>query len=65
MLAVYEYKIKFFFLAFSRAAPMAYGRSQARSLIGAADASLHRSHSNMGCKQCLRPTPQLKATPDH
>jgi len=35
----------FFFLLF-RAAPVAYGGSQARSQIGAAAASLHLSHSN-------------------
>ena len=38
----------FFFclFAFSRAAPMAYGGSQARGLIKAVAASLHQSHSN-------------------
>ena len=34
--------------AFSRAAPTAYGGSQARGLIGAVAASLHQSHSNAG-----------------
>ena len=52
------------FFAFSRAAPVAYGGSQARCLIGAGATGLHQSHSNAGCKQHLRPTPQLMATPD-
>ena len=30
--------------------------------IRAATASLHYSHSNVGSKPCLRPTPQLRAT---
>ena len=36
----------FFFGFFFRAAPMAYGGSQARGQIGATAASLHHSHSN-------------------
>ena len=32
----------------SRAAPTAYGGSQARGQIGAVAASLHHSHSNVG-----------------
>ena len=43
---------------------MAYGGSQARGQIGATDASLSHSHSNVGSEPCLRPTPQLMATPD-
>ena len=54
----------FAFLPFSRAAPAAYGVSQARGRIGAVAASLHQSHSNVGPEPRLRPTPQLKATPD-
>ena len=54
----------FVFLPFSRAAPAAYGGSQARGLIGAVAASLHQSHSNAGSEPCLRPTPLLTATPD-
>ena len=42
----------------------AYGGSQARGPIGARAASLHHSHSNMGSKLRLRPTPELMATPD-
>ena len=40
----------FFFglFAFSSAAPMAYGGSQARGLIGAVAAGLLHSHSNAG-----------------
>ena len=54
---------KFWFLLF-RAAPMEYGGSQARGLIGATAAGLHHSHSNTESKLRLRPTPQLTATPD-
>ena len=56
----------FFFglFAFSRAAPVVYGGSQARGLIRAVAASLHHSHSNAGSEPHLRPTPQLTATPD-
>ena len=53
----------FFFLSF-RAAPVAYGGSQARGPNGAVAAGLSRSHSNSGSKPCLRPTAQLTATPD-
>ena len=38
-------------------ADMAYASSQARGLIGAVADSLHQSHSNMGSKPCLQPTP--------
>ena len=56
----------FFFFAFCRfrAAPMAYGGSQARGLIGAVAAGLHQSHSNARSELHLQPTPQLMATPD-
>ena len=53
----------FFFLLF-RAAPVAYGGSQARGPIGATAAGLCQSHSHMGPEPHLRPTPQLTATPD-
>ena len=36
----------FFFFGLFRAAPVAYGGSQTRDLIGAVAASLHQSHSN-------------------
>ena len=55
----------FFIFVFSRAAPAVYGGSQARGLIRAVAAGLHHSHSNVGSKQRLPPTPQLTATPDH
>ena len=54
----------FFSSAFSRAALSAYGGSQARGLIGAIAAGLPHSHSNLGSKLHLQPTPQLTATQD-
>ena len=39
--------------AFSRAAPLAYGGSQARGPIGVVAASLHQSHSNAGSEPHL------------
>ena len=56
----------FFFclFAFSRAAPMVYGGSQARGLIGAAATGQRQSHSNAGSEPRLQPTPQLTAMPD-
>ena len=54
----------FLSFVFSRAAPAAYGGSQARGLIGAVAAGLHHSHSNAGSQPSLRPTPQLMAMPD-
>ena len=54
----------FFFFVFSRAAPGAYGGSQARGLIGAVAAGLHHGHSNVGSKPCPQPIPQLTAMPD-
>ena len=47
-----------------RAAPVAYGSSQARGQTGAVAASLCHSHSNARSKLCLRLTLQLMATPD-
>ena len=55
---------RFFFFVFSRAAPAAYGGSQARGRIRAEATGLHQSHSNVGCKPNLQPTPQLTATLD-
>ena len=56
----------FFFclLILSRAAPAAYGGSQARGRIGAVGTGLRQSHSNVGSEPHLQPTPQLTATPD-
>ena len=53
-----------FFLYFSRAAPVSYGGSEARGLIGAVVAGLCQSHSNGGSEPCLKTTPQLRAMPD-
>ena len=64
---VFRSSAQFFFFfffclfAFSRAAPVAYGGSQARGPIRATAAGLH--HSNARSKPCLRSTPQLMATP--
>ena len=57
--------LSFFFclFAFSRAAPVAYGGSQARSRIGAIAAGLRQSHNDAGSEPHLQPTPQLMATP--
>ena len=46
-----------------RAASSAHGGFQARGIIGAVAAGLYQSHSNPRSKPCLRPTPQLTATP--
>ena len=56
----------FFFLAFLlfRAAPAAYGGSQACGRIRAAAAGLRHSHSNIRSELRLQPTPQLMAMPD-
>ena len=54
----------FFCLCFLGPHPMAYGGSQTRGQMGATATSLHHSHSNVGSKLHLRPTPQLKATMD-
>ena len=53
----------FFFWLF-RAAPTACESSQARGQIGARAAVLRHSHSHVGSKPCLWPTPQLRAMPD-
>ena len=53
-----------YLFAFSRAASVAYGGSQAKGQIGAIAAGLHQSHSNGGSEPRLRPTPQCTATPD-
>ena len=52
------------FFAISRAAPAAYGSSQATGLIGAVATSLRQSHSNGGSEPRLQSTPQLTATLD-
>ena len=50
------------FIYLLRAAPEAYGGSQARGLIRAVAASLRHSHSNARSEPRLQPAPQ--ATPD-
>ena len=52
------------FFSFSRAAPAAYGDSQARGQIRAIAADPRHSHSNSGFELHLRSTPQLTATLD-
>ena len=52
----------FFFFCLFRAAPMAYGGSQAGGLIGATAAGLPQSRSN--ARSMSATTPQLTATPD-
>ena len=56
----------FFFdlFTFSRAARAAYGGSQARRQIGAVATGLSQSHSKVGSKPRLQPTPQLLAMID-
>ena len=53
---------KFFFLF--KAAPAAYGNSQAKRQIGATAAGLGHSHSNARSKLWLWPSLQFTATPD-
>ena len=56
----------FIYHLFFRAAPTAYGGSQARGPIGAVASGLHHSHSNVGSelRLHLRPIPQITAMPD-
>ena len=49
------------FFCLFRAAPVAYGGSQAKGQIRAAAADLRHSHSNAGSKPRLKPIPQLMA----
>ena len=60
------YNFFFCLFVFSRAAPAAYGGSQARGLMGdvAAGHSHSHSHSNAGSEPGLSLTPQLTAMPD-
>ena len=54
----------FCLFVFSRAAPEAYGGSQARGQIRSVATTLCQSHSNTGSEPRLRPTPELTPTPD-
>ena len=59
--------VSFFFFclfAISRAAPVACAVSQARGLMGAVAVGVHHSHSIVGSKLHLWPSPQITATPD-
>ena len=60
----YFYIFIFCLFAFSRAAYVAHGGSQARGRIGAVATGLHHNHSNLGFEPRFRPTPQLTAMPD-
>ena len=51
--------LNFFFFFLFRAAPMAYGDSQASGLIGAVATGTHHSHSHTRSKLHLQSTPQL------
>ena len=57
-------KSLFIFFNLFKAAPTAYGGSQAGGQIRAAATGQHHSHSNSRSKSSLQPTPQLMATPD-
>ena len=53
-----------FFFCLSKAAPLAYGGSQARGQIRAEATSLHHSHSNARSELYPQPTLQFMAMPD-
>ena len=53
-----------FLFFFFRAAPTAYGGSQAMGLVRAVATSLRQSHSHSGSEPFLQPTPQLMARSD-
>ena len=55
IILLYFYIFSFCLFAFSRAAPVAYGSSQARDLIGATAAGLYQSHSNARSEPRLPP----------
>ena len=57
--------VLFFYFLLFRAAPVAYGSSQARGRIGATAAGPHHSHSNAGSQPPLQTTPRLTAMLDH
>ena len=59
-----QFFVFFSFVFFFRATSVVYGGSQARGLIRAIAASLCHSHSNVGSKPHLGPTPQLMAALD-
>ena len=63
LLPLFFFFLFLFFVCF-RAAPAAYGGSQARGQVGTVAASLHQSHSNARSKSHLQPTPHLTAMLD-
>ena len=63
-LSFFSFLVVVVFLSF-RAAPKAYGGSQARGPIGTVSAGLHLSHSNTGSELHLRPIPQLTRSLTH
>ena len=64
-LFLFLFFLSFFFLFFwlFKAAPTAYGSSQARGQITASAAGLHHSHSHTGSKPSLQSTPQFMQDP--
>ena len=58
----FHHFLVFFFLF--RAAPAAYGGSQARGVESAVAAGLWHSHSNLGSEPRMRPMPQRMEMPD-
>ena len=60
----YVIYFRVYFVFLFRATPAAYGSFHVRGQIGTAAAGLYHSHSHMGSKLHLRPTPQLVATLD-
>ena len=56
-------KLFYLYLLF-RATTVAYGSLQAKGRMGATATGLHHSHSNMGSKPHLQPTPQLTTMPE-
>ena len=56
--------LSFFFLCLFRAAPAAYGGSQAKGPIRAVANGLHHSHSHARSELHLQTTAQLMARPD-
>ena len=63
MLCIFYHNLLLLFCLF-RAMLLACESFQARGQIGAAAATLHHSHSNLGSELHLLPTPELTATPD-
>ena len=54
----------YIYFVFFRAAPAAYGGSQARGLLRTAAAGQHHSHGNARSEPPLQPIPQVMAVLD-